>query len=157
MLQNQTCGVVHLKCTLFGAVREGNHGYQLSRPIPTSLSGRYRVQLHRLTSNQEFDFDPLRLRFDLEEERMVREVRIIRRLKDKCVVFCTTSMRGTLPCRKTSGLCTQYCKCHFKGKARTLPMSSSVYSISNSWLIRSNIVTNSLLKCVNIMSHNHCV
>ena len=95
MLQNQTCGVVHLKCTLFGAVREGNHGYQLSRPIPTSLSGRYRVQLHRLTSNQEFDFDPLRLRFDLEEERMVREVRIIRRLKDKCVVFCTTSMRGT--------------------------------------------------------------
>ena len=88
---------------------------------------------------------------------MVREVRIIRRLKDKWGVFCANCMRGTLLCRKTSGHCSLYCKCHFKGKARTLPMSSSVYSISNSWLIRKNIVTNSLLKCVYILSHNYCV
>ena len=34
---------------------------------------------------------------------MVREVRIIRRLKDKCEVFCATFMIGSLPCRKTCG------------------------------------------------------
>ena len=88
---------------------------------------------------------------------MVREVRITRRLKDKCVVFCATCMIGTLPSRKTSGHYSLYCKCHFKGKARNLPMSSSVYSISNSWLIRHNIVSNSLLKCVYILSYNYCI
>ena len=88
---------------------------------------------------------------------MVREVRIIRRLKDKWEVFGATCMTGSLPCRKNSGHCSLYCKCHFKEKARTLPMSCSVYSISNSWLIRHNIVTNSLLKCVYILSHNNCV
>ena len=34
----------------------------------------------------------------------------------------------------------------FHGKDKTVPMSSSVYSISNSWLISHNIVTNILLK-----------
>ena len=82
---------------------------------------------------------------------MVREVRIIRRLKDKFLVFFPNCMIGTMPCMKTSGYCSLYCKCHFKGKARTLPMSGSVYSISNSWLIRHNIVTISLLKYVYIM------
>ena len=88
---------------------------------------------------------------------MVSEVRIIRRLKDKWVVFCATFMIGSLPCRKTSGHCILYCKCHFKGKARTLPMCSSVYSISNSWLTGHTIITNSFLKCVYILSHNYCI
>ena len=88
---------------------------------------------------------------------MVREARIIRRQKDKCVVFCATCMRGTLPCRKTSGWCTLYCKYHFKGKARTLPMSSSIYSFSNSRLNRNNIAANSLLKSEYILSHNYCI
>ena len=82
---------------------------------------------------------------------MVREVGIIRRLKDKWVVFCSTFMIGSLPCRKTSGHCTMYCKCHFKGKARILPMCSSVNSISNSWLTGQTIITNYFLKSVYIL------
>ena len=82
---------------------------------------------------------------------MVREVRIIKTLKDKCEVFCATFMIGSLPCRKTSGHCTLYCKCHFKGKARTLPMCSSVNSISNSWPTGHTIITNYFLKSIYIL------
>ena len=87
----------------------------------------------------------------------MREVRIITGLKEMFLVFCATCMRGTWPCRKTCGHGGLYCKCHFKEKARTLPMYSSVYSISNSWLIRRNIVTNYLMKNVYITSHNHYI
>ena len=33
------CGIMHLKCTLC-AVREGNHGCQLTKPVPTLHSAR---------------------------------------------------------------------------------------------------------------------
>ena len=88
---------------------------------------------------------------------MVGEVKIIRILKDKWVVFCATFMIDSLPCRKTSGHCTLYGKCHFKGKTRTVPMFSSVYSISNSWLTSHTSTTNSFLKCVYILSYNYCI
>ena len=128
MVQKQTnCSVMHLKCTLLVLPEK--------ETMVVSCTDPY---LHHIVVDNGYnhtDYPQTRnltltlCDFDLEEGRVVREVRITRRLMDKCVVFSTTCMRGTLPCRETSGLCTLYCKCHVKGKVRNLPMSRSVYSI----------------------------